>query len=478
MIARRWQQEFLTSSDPEGTLLEHLAVLGQQAEPPDARWRPGARLKLLLAGYSGAGNVGADMRTGEILRQLRHLLGDSALDVSAFSLGPALPADVFGGVACLPLGHAYLPEMVLSATRNHHATIACEGSMFKSTFANVLSGMMAASLGMAARSGKLSVGYGAEIGTMEPCLEAFVKRQAADSLILCRSQPSLARARALGLRADAGTDTAWAVQAAPRSNGEALMRTAGWNGHEPVLVICPMNPFWWPVRPSPRMARDLRRSGAHSELHFGSVFFHASSPQIEGRYRAYLSELAAAIAGLCQMMRAFPVLLAMDRVDIRACHDLATLLRHRGQPIVGADHAVADVVAALRCCNFLVSSRYHALVAALPAGVPSVGIAMDERIHNLFGDIGESERVLAADDPDLGRHVIAVAMQMDREKVVRSARRVVGEALNEMAKMGMQLVEEFARQLPSFPMPARASHWQDYLAPIPPDVEAFAAGGA
>src|SRR5215212_8622677 len=84
MSARRWQQEFLTSPDPERTLLEHLAALGERPEPIDSRWRAGTPFRLLLAGYSGAGNVGTEMRTGEILRQLRHLLGDNGVKFSAF----------------------------------------------------------------------------------------------------------------------------------------------------------------------------------------------------------------------------------------------------------------------------------------------------------------------------------------------------------------------------------------------------------
>src|SRR5688572_13364490 len=43
---------------------------------PGARWKPGEPLKLLFAGYSGTRNTGADVRVEEMIRQVRHLLGD------------------------------------------------------------------------------------------------------------------------------------------------------------------------------------------------------------------------------------------------------------------------------------------------------------------------------------------------------------------------------------------------------------------
>lgn len=472
MAVRRWQHEFLASTDPERTLLEHVTALVDQAGPTEAQWCPGIPLKILLAGYSGAGNVGTEMRTGEILRQLRHLLGPS-VEFSALSLGSSLPADVLPNVTCLPLAAGYIPEVVLGAARRHHATVACEGSMFKSTFANVLSAIMAGALGMASRDGKLSVGYGAEVAAMDPALEDLVRRQAARSLVLCRNEPSYRTAMNLGLRAAPGADTAWAFHAAAPERGRALLASCGWNGADPVIAICPMNPFWWPVRPSPVMARELRRSGAHRHRHFASLFFHAESPDIERRYRTYLDQLGIAVRDLCRTMSAFPAIIAMDRVDRQACRDLAETVRASGGVIVGAEHSAGDVVAALRCSDLLISSRFHALIAAMPAGVPSLGVAMDERIRNLLDASSQSDRLVLASDPDLGKKLLDAARRLDRAEVASAARRTIAGALRATGEMGRQFVVEVCRQLPAFELPRRGSTWQDHSAPLPPELDAF-----
>lgn len=473
MNARRRQHEFLASSDPERTLLEHLAELNEPSDLPESRWQPGTPLKLLLAGYSGAGNVGTEMRTGEIVRQLRHLLGPTAVEFSALSMSLTLPGDVLPDVACLPLSAGYIPDVVLDATRKHHATVACEGSMFKSTFANVLSAVMAGALGMASRSHKLSVGYGAEVAGMDPVLRDFVKQQASRSLILCRNEPSFETATGLGLRAGPGADTAWTLHAAPQARGERLLRSVGWNGHDAILVVCPMNPFWWPVRPSPRMARELRRSGAHKDRHFGSIFFHAASIEIEDKYRTYLAQFGLAVGSLCQTMSAFPVIVAMDRVDQQACHDLAAIVNCGNSVIIGAEHEVGDVVSALRCSDLLISSRFHALVCAMPAGVPSIGIAMDERIRNLFVATGQEERLMPADAPNLGRLILDAARRLDRLEVERASRQTVGEAIRATGDMGRQFLHEFRQMLPDFPLPDHAQGWQAHVASLPADVDAF-----
>jgi polysaccharide pyruvyl transferase WcaK-like protein len=226
------------------------------------------------------------------------------------------------------------------------------------------------------------------------------------------------------------------------------------------------------------MARELRRSGAHKDRHFGSIFFHTASPEIERKYQTYLAQLGLAVGCLSRTMSAFPVIVAMDRVDRQACHDLAAIFESSCAIIIGAEHEVGEVVSALRCCGLLISSRFHALVAAMPAGVPSIGIAMDERIRNLFVASGQAERLIPAEDPDLGGRILDAVRRLDRVEVERASRLTVGEAIRAVGDMGRQFLQEFRRMLPDFPLPERAPTWWTHVAPLPADVEAFVSKGA
>ncbi len=63
------------------------------------------------------------------------------------------------------------PPFLFREVRKHHGVVACEGSMFKSKFADALTTMFIGALGIASAENKLSVGYGAEAGFMNPLLE-------------------------------------------------------------------------------------------------------------------------------------------------------------------------------------------------------------------------------------------------------------------------------------------------------------------
>ena len=54
--------------------------------------------------------------------------------------------------------------------------------------------------------------------------------------------------RELGVPTELGTDTAWTFEPRPAEYGQSVLRKVGWDGRTPVLVVCPINPFEWPVR--------------------------------------------------------------------------------------------------------------------------------------------------------------------------------------------------------------------------------------
>ena len=466
MLDRRMMR-FLTSPDPDATLIQHLGEAVAAGPGQDAvRWRPGEPLRLLLAGYLGAGNVGAEMRTGEIVRQLRHLLGPDTVAFDAIAVTPDIKTDALPGVRPVALD-GYVPNAIRNAVDATHGVIACEGSMFKSSFSNVLSAIMAASLGMAARDGKIAIGYGAEIGAMDAVLADFVGAQAGGALILPRNRQSQAAAERLGLRAVLGADTAWTMAAAPLVVARAHLRRIGWNGSDPVLIVCPTNPFWWPVTADPTKASEMRAGGAHADIHYAQLFFHADSEERRAAYRAYIDGLGAATAALVATRGMFPVYVAMERVDAPACADLAAVVP--APIVIGADLPVAQTVGLLRAADLMVSSRFHALVGAMPGLRPAIGVATDERIRNLL----DPARVVGANAPDLAKDLVAAADELNAKAIEAASRATVADALRGIGAMGEAFVAEMTRVLPDFPLPAIAPGWRAHLPALTPEIEAL-----
>src|ERR1700751_4176367 len=152
-------------------------------------WQPGERLKLLFAGYNGTCNMGSDVRVEEMLRQLRHILGADKVEFSVMTQSFERSAGYFKDTKQVLLPQIFPPFLAREVPK-HHGVVACEGSMFKSKFAKPLTTMMIGSLGIAAAQNKLSVGYGAEAGHMDPFVAKMCARFCKESLIITRNEES------------------------------------------------------------------------------------------------------------------------------------------------------------------------------------------------------------------------------------------------------------------------------------------------
>src|SRR3984957_4816321 len=129
-------------------------------------WKPGEKLKLLCAGYNGCRNTGSDVRVEEILRQLRRILGEENISLSVMTQNFDLTRGYFGDARQVRLPDIF-PPFLHSEVGQSHGVVACEGSTFKSKFANALTAMMIGALGIAAAQNKLSIAYGSEAGAVD-----------------------------------------------------------------------------------------------------------------------------------------------------------------------------------------------------------------------------------------------------------------------------------------------------------------------
>jgi polysaccharide pyruvyl transferase WcaK-like protein len=433
-------------------------------------WQPGEKLKLFFAGYNGARNTGADVRVEEMLRQVRHVLGEENVALSVMTFDPNRSRGYFTGTAQVRLPMIF-PPFLFREVRKYDGVIACEGSMFKSKFANALSTMTIGALGIASAENKLSIGYGGEAGAMDPMLEKMCAHYCRRSLIITRNEESQAVLSKLGIPTELGTDTAWTFEPHPADFGRKALSDAGWDGRTPVLALCPINPFWWPVKPS--LAKWLARNlfGAHKESHYRSVYFHNAGPAVDAANAKYLASIAGAVKAFRARKNVFPVLVAMERLDARACQELA--LQLGGIPVFTSDaHDMYEMVSILRCSSLIVSSRYHAMVTSMPGLVPSAGITMDERIRNLLRDRGHEHLLLTVDDPDLEAKLLTVMENLanDADGVRQGIGHCVVRNLKTMARMGVFLERAVQERYPEFPTRSGVRGWEEYLPPLSPNL--------
>jgi len=433
-------------------------------------WQPGEKLKLLFAGYNGTRNTGSDVRVEEMIRQVKQVLGPDRIECSVMSQNFDFSRGYFEGTAQVHLPDIF-PPFLANEVPKHHGVVACEGSMFKSKFANALTTMMIGSLGIASAQNKLSVGYGAEAGHMDPLVAKMCGRYCRNSLIITRNEESRTVLRDLGIATELGTDTAWTFEPLPPEYGRKALIDVGWDGVTPVLVVCPINPFEWPVKASVGkfVARSL--AGAYKESHYRSVYFHNSGAEAERAYNRYMDAIACAVGAFRQRKKVFVIMVAMERLDARPCRTIAEKLG--GVPVLTSDdYNMYQLVSILRSCSMMASSRYHGIVTCMPALVPSAGITMDERIRNLMRERGHHDLLMNVDDPDLeaklGAALDKLAAEADR--VADGIARTVVKNLKLMARMGVYFEEEVQRRYPDFPTRDGEHSWEEYLPPLAPNL--------
>jgi len=433
-----------------------------------APWRPGEKLRLLFAGYNGTRNTGSDVRVEEMLRQVRRVLGTENLALSVMTQNLERTRGYFGDARQVHLPDIF-PPFLYREVRQQHGVVACEGSMFKSKFANALTTMMIGSLGIAAAQNKLSVGYGAEAGEMDRLLQSMCRRYCGESLVITRNMESRTLLSELAVPTELGTDTAWTFEPLASDYGQKALRAIGWDGAKTVLLVCPINPFWWPVKAS--VAKYLLRvtAGAYKDSHYRTVYFHHAGPAVDAAYQRYLQALGNAVHAFSQRHKVFPVLVAMERLDLDACQRISARLGNA--PVITSDvYDMYQMVSILRAGHMMVSSRYHGIVTSMPGLVPSAGVTMDERIRNLMRERGHDHLLLEVDDPELEPKLIDIMEKLcaESDSIRDAIARTVVKNLETMARMGVYLEENVQQRYPDFPLRTGKLSWEDYLPPLSP----------
>jgi polysaccharide pyruvyl transferase WcaK-like protein len=434
------------------------------------RWTPGQKLKLLFAGYNGTRNTGSDVRVQETLRQIRHVLGAGSVDFSVMTQNFDRTRGYFDGTRQVHLPDVY-PPFLFREVHANHGVVACEGSMFKSKFANALTTMMIGSLGLASAQNKLSVAYAGDAGNMDDLMQWMCARYTRESLVVTRSLESQQLLTELGVPNELGADTAWTFEPYPQDYARAALRRAGWDEKTPILVLCPIHPFVWPVRASIAKYLASVATGAYQDSQYRTVYFFESGAEVDRKFKHYVNGYVQATKAFLQRHKVFPILVAMERLDAVACRAIEKEIP--GTPVLTSDdYDMFQLVSILRACTYMVSSRYHGIVTCMPAGVASAGVTMDERIRNIMRERGHQDFCLTVEDPDLGPKLLGVMENLvtDTDAIRDSIGRTVVSNLKAMSRMAMFFEDEVRKTYPEFPLRKGVLSWEDNLPPFDDDL--------
>ncbi|HJS27386.1 MAG TPA: polysaccharide pyruvyl transferase family protein [Actinomycetota bacterium] len=397
--------------------------------------------KVLLIGYSGANNTGAEALLQADIEDLRAVLGEDArLTVPALKDPENLRRYLREGPT---LRIVPMPSIFLSATRRlvreHDLVVLVEGSAYMDTWTSALLWYFLWATRCAHREGKPCLAYAVDAGQLRPRNQRLVRRWASTTdLIVTRSKAAAERLKEFGVTApiEWTADNAFNFEPRPHDREWASLWPAD---RRPAVGIAAVDFFRWPV---------VIRPWGRSEDRYRWPYYFSASPE---RRRAS-AELARRYAHLADRIVSehdrSVALLCMEELD----EPIARTIQHemvnqdRVRVCSSREHDASRMTALLRSLGALVTSRYHASVLSLAAAVPQLAVGHDLRLRTLYSELGIADRYfLAPDEPDVFGRMSDAVDELLRDPVeVRDRLRAGHEAHLVAARRNRELLRSFA----------------------------------
>jgi len=399
--------------------------------------------KVLLIGYNGANNTGAEALLQADIQDFRVVFGeDAVLTVPAVKDAANLRRYLREGPT---LQIVSIPSVFFGAVRRlvreHDLVVLVEGSAYMDTWTSALLWYFLWATRCAAQEGKPCLAYAVDAGQLRPRNRRLVRRYASSTnLVVTRSEAAAERLRGWGVTAP----VEWTADNA--FNFEPRLRDEEWatlwpEDQRPAVGIAAVDFYRWPV---------VIRPWGRSQDRYRWPYYFSTSPE---RRRAS-TELARRYARLADRVveehDRSVALICMEELDepiARAIHD-EMMHEDRARVFSSREHDASRMTAVLRRLGVLVTSRYHASVLSLAAAVPQLAVGHDLRLRTLYSELGMEDRYfLTPDQPDVfDRMTDAVDELLSGPVEVRERLRAGHDAHLAAARRNRELLRSFAGQ--------------------------------
>jgi len=376
--------------------------------------------KVLLFGYNGANNTGAEARLLTIIQDVRAVLGpDTHITIPTLNEdnlrryvqeGPNLSIAPVPSVFVLTLRRL---------VKEHDLIVLVEGSCYMDTWTSALLWAFLWATRCAHAMGKPCLAYAVDAGELSPFNQRQVRREASKTdLIITRTRAAAERLRRWGVSAplEVTADTAFTFHPRPEDVDWPARTWPKAAGNMVGFSVVDFN--LWPV--------VIRPWGREEHCYRWPYYFSRS------RERCRASrELAASYAALADEVVArhdkHVALIGMEQVDEPLAREIQRRMVHadRARVFSSRQYNASQMTSLLRSLDLLVTSRYHACVLSMAAAVPQVAVGHDLRLKSIYADLGLKDYFIPADDPDRAAKVrerierLLAAPDRVREKLER-----------------------------------------------------------
>lgn len=345
-----------------------------------------ADVNVLLMGYNGANNTGAEALLLADIEDVRAVLGPQALitvpTLNAANLRRYLREGPRLRIAPVPT--IYFLDL-RRLVRENDLIMLVEGSAYMDTWTSALLWAFLWTTRCAHAMGKPCLAYAVDAGQLSSLDQCLVRREASKTdLIITRSRAAADRLRSWGVTAPIEVTADNATTFCPNQADEGLLERLWPAATRGVAGICPVNFYLWPV--------VMRPWGRPEDCYKWPYYFSHSPQRLQAAER-----LAQGYARLADRLVAdhgkSVALICMEQLDEPLARRIQQYMAHSDQARVfsSREYNASELTILLRRLDLLVTSRYHATVLSLAAQIPQVAVGHDLRLKSLYGELGLSE---------------------------------------------------------------------------------------
>lgn len=411
--------------------------------------RPAPRV--LLLGYSGANNTGAEALLLADIDDVRAVLGPQAV-ITIPSLNPPNSRRYVKetpNVRIAPLPTIFFPAL-RRLVREHDLIMLGEGSTYMDTWSSIMLWAYLWTTRCADTMGKPCLAYAVDAGEMKSAFDRWLVRREASktSLIITRAPAAAERLRAFGVTAplDVTADNAFNYHPDPADTG---LLSRAWPEAGPHVVGMALVDFYqWPL--------IMKLWGAKEDCYRWPLYF-THSPERNRATEALARAYAALADDLINRHSTSVALIGMEALDEVLLRRVRSHMSHPdgAQIFSSREYNASQMVALLRSLELLLTSRYHACVLSLAAQIPQIAVGHDLRLKTIYQELGLEEFFVEPNAQDLcGRLQPQVERLLETPSCVRDALRRGYEQHWSNAQRNRALLKDFVQAHGWEPVPS------------------------
>ncbi len=350
--------------------------------------------RVLLVGYNGANNTGAEAKLLVIIDEIRSILvPDACITVPSLNEtnlrrylteSPTLKIE--------PVRPSLFFVDIRKFVKENDLIVLVEGSCYMDTWGSALLWYYLLATRYAHSMKKPCIAYSVDAGAAGRFNSWLIKREASKTdLILSRTQKAAERLKKWGVKApiEVTADNAFAFN--PNPADEGLLRRI-WPEASHVVGVAAEDIYVWPVQ---------IRLWDRKKYCYRWPYYYTHSKASREKSDLLARVLAVQADDIIEEYDKDVALLSMEGLDAGFANKIQRLMKHseRTKVFTSSEYNASQMTSVLRSLDLLITSRYHAAVLSLANQVPQTAIGHDLRIRDLYADLEISELFTDHEDP-------------------------------------------------------------------------------